>query len=109
MSDLNTVMEAQHRLQLAIGGTDPRTRTPQERMEFIREMVLACTDELHEFLQETGWKTWAESNHVNEEAAFGELCDALQFWMNLVHMLGKNGDDVLAYIEKKHQTNWKRV
>lgn len=109
MADLAEMMRAQHKLQLAIGGSDPRGRTPKEQMEYIREMTLAVTDEMHEFLQETGWKTWASSDHVNTDAAFAELVDALQFWMNLVTLLGKDGDDVARQLAKKHEINWKRV
>jgi dimeric dUTPase (all-alpha-NTP-PPase superfamily) len=109
MSDLNQMLQTQHQLQLAIGGSDPRSRTPEEQMEYVREMVLAVSSEMHEFIDETGWKTWATSNHVNTDAAFSELVDALQFWMNLVTLLGKTGDDVAAQLAKKHEINWKRV
>lgn len=61
-----------------------------ERIEGIRIMVLAATAELHEALDETGWKPWATSKHINEEAAFGELRDAWQFLTNAMLLVTMN-------------------
>lgn len=80
---LANIFAAQHRLQVR-AGMDPLTMTDAERIEYIKEMTLACTDELHEALNEIGWKTWATSRHIDEEKAFGELRDAFQFLMNLM-------------------------
>jgi dimeric dUTPase (all-alpha-NTP-PPase superfamily) len=57
---------------------------PDERIQYVKDMTLALIAELHEMLNEIGWKPWATSNHINEAAAFGELRDAWQFLMNLM-------------------------
>lgn len=82
---MQQMLENQRQLQINAYGKDPATITdPDERMDFIRWNVLALEDELHEALQETGWKPWAKSKHLNE-AAFGrELVDAWHFFMNLM-------------------------
>src|SRR5690606_25002112 len=69
-------------------GLDPADLPEEERIEFIRWNVLALTDELHEALNECGWKPWATSRHVNEEAALKELIDAWHFFMNLLWAIG---------------------
>jgi dimeric dUTPase (all-alpha-NTP-PPase superfamily) len=75
--------------------------TPEERMAAIRENVLACEDELHEALAETGWKPWATSNHINTEAFHSEMVDAWHFFMNLMLHSGMTADDLYrGYIEK---------
>ena len=63
----------------------------EARVQYIKDMILACTDELHEALAEIGWKSWATSRHVNEEAAFGELRDAWQFLMNAMMAVNQRG------------------
>lgn len=81
---LESIFEAQRKIQVLAYGKDPAEITdPKERIQFIKDMNLALQDELHEFLQETGWKPWAKSDHVNEEAAQGELIDAFLFFINL--------------------------
>jgi dimeric dUTPase (all-alpha-NTP-PPase superfamily) len=75
---------AQHELQTAAYEKDPRHLEDEERVEFIRWNVLALEDELHEMLNEVGWKPWATSRHVNEDLAMKELVDAFHFFMNLM-------------------------
>ena len=81
---LESLFNAQRQIQVLAYGKDPSEITDErERIQFIKDMNLALQDELHEFLQETGWKPWATSNHVNEQAAHGELIDAFLFFLNL--------------------------
>lgn len=70
-------------LQSKAYGKDPRELAGTERIEFFKNMKLALQDELHEALDEIGWKPWATSKHWNEEAVKGELVDAWHFFMNL--------------------------
>lgn len=59
--------------------------TPEQRVEFIKTMVLAATDELHEALAETSWKPWSSTfGEVKDDAYFGELIDLVHFVMNLL-------------------------
>lgn len=83
MIDLIELITAQRDLQLQLG-TDFERMTLDERRMFIVENVLAATDELHEALGETGWRSWASSRHLNDDAFFGELRDCWQFITNLM-------------------------
>src|SRR5690606_34705103 len=74
-ASLGQLVGLQYELQSESFGIDPLRLTDEERIEFIRWNVLALTDELHELLQEVGWKPWATSRHVNEPEATGELVD----------------------------------
>ena len=78
------LLELQHRLQVESFGIDPLALEGDERIGYIKNNVLDLLDELHEVLDEVGWKFWASSRHVNEEAALAELVDALHFFANLV-------------------------
>lgn len=83
--DIGELLKLQDDLQRAsYANGSPIALDEDERIEFIRWNVLALEDELHEMLGECGWKPWATSSHVNEDAAFGELVDALHFFMNLL-------------------------
>ena len=89
--------------------------TPEMRVNFIKNMVLAATDELHEALNETSWKPWSTSfGEVAEEAYFGELIDLWHFVMNLflVAYPGLPPEALAAAIElryaQKRKVNIKR-
>jgi phosphoribosyl-ATP pyrophosphohydrolase len=82
--------------------------TSEERMVAIRDNVLACTDELHEALGETGWKPWATSNHINTQAFWAEMVDAWHFFMNLMLHSGMTADDLYRGYLAKHDKNIKR-
>jgi len=82
--------------------------TDEERMQAIRDNVLACTDELHEALAETGWKPWASSNHVNREAFHAELVDAWHFFMNLMLHSGMTATDLYEGYVKKNAKSLQR-
>jgi dimeric dUTPase (all-alpha-NTP-PPase superfamily) len=81
---LTEMLKAQRALQVDSFKQDPCLLEGEERIEFIRWNVLALEDELHEMLQETGWKPWATSRHVNADAAIKEMIDAWHFFMNLL-------------------------
>lgn len=82
---LAEVLEAQRALQIDAFDNDPAEPESQDaRVEFMTWNVLALLDEVHEALNEIGWKPWASSRHVNADLVLNELIDALHFWMNLV-------------------------
>lgn len=93
-NDLTELVRKQHQLQVDAHDADPLTMTNEERVVFIRWNVLALENELHEMLQEVGWKPWATSRHVNEQAALRELVDAFHFLMNLALAIAPRGWDV---------------
>jgi dimeric dUTPase (all-alpha-NTP-PPase superfamily) len=102
MDRLVHMMEMQRKLQQRYNdGRDLTEFDDEERIEAIRINVLACTSELHEALDETGWKTWASSNHINHKAFYGEIVDAWHFLMNLMLHTGMSAEDLyVGYIEK---------
>jgi hypothetical protein len=79
------LLTMQERLQREAYATDIGQLTPEQRVNFIKDMVLAATDELHEALAETSWKPWASTfGEVNDDAFFAELVDLVHFVMNLL-------------------------
>jgi hypothetical protein len=99
---LTRMLQMQRELQLMYNkGKTIEQFTDEERMQAIRDNVLACTDELHEAMNESGWKPWATSNHLNREAFKSELVDAWHFFMNLMLHSGMTADDLYrGYIAK---------
>lgn len=94
--------------------TDPTDFPERLRPEWIAQMVLACTDELHEALNEVGWKPWASSRHINEEKCFGELRDAWQFLTNAMFTVYQVSPSELAELleeslDAKLKKNYARV
>lgn len=102
----------QERLQILAFDKDPMTLRGDERADFIRWNALALEDELHEMLQEVGWKPWATSRHMNEEAFLDEAVDLLHFLGNLLLTTGLGIDDLEAKLqekyEAKHEENLRR-
>ena len=79
------LLRKQYDLQTEAYGMDLASFEPERRVQFIKDMVLAATDELHEALNETSWKPWSSTfGEVNEDAYFGELIDLVHFVMNLL-------------------------
>ena len=100
---------AQHELQVNTFGKDPKNGlTPDEQMDWIRWNVLALTDELHELMQETGWKPWATSKHINRDAYVSELVDSFHFFMNLMLLVDCSPDELLEKYFHKRKINIQR-
>lgn len=95
----------QHYLQTEVYGYDYEAMTDEERVTFIKDMVLATEDELHEALDEVGWKPWATSRHVNREAYVGELVDALHFILNLCLVVEVEPEELFTRYMAKSEVN----
>jgi dimeric dUTPase (all-alpha-NTP-PPase superfamily) len=108
MSALQMILDRQRELQKKHYGVDVTTLSDEERAQYIRDMSLALADELHEALNETGWKPWATSRHVNRQAYLGELIDVLHFWCNLVLITNTNEKEILDMYFAKADKNAKR-
>lgn len=112
MTELYEMIAAQRNLQEKLGHHFEQM-TQNERIDYIKENALALTDEVHEALAETGWKSWATSRHVNREPYLGELRDAWQFLTNM--MLAVEPDPVKLAdwfadaLSEKHDVNHRRV
>lgn len=78
---LRTILQQQLDLQRTYD-TDPTQMRGDDRIHWFITMIVACEDELHEALNEVGWKPWTSSRHIDEDKAFNELRDALQFLIN---------------------------
>lgn len=105
---LTDALKAQLELQKKSFGSDPTKLEGDERADWIRWNVLALQDELHEALQETGWKPWATSRHVNRAAYISELVDAFHFFMNLMLVVDCSADEFLDKYAEKRQINVQR-
>lgn len=105
---MQEALDAQHNLQIDSFGNDPKSLTDDQKVEWIRWNVLALEDELHEALQEVGWKPWAKSKHVNRDAYISELVDAFHFLMNLMLVVDCSADEFLDKYFEKRKVNQKR-
>lgn len=105
---LDEWLRLQNELQRETYGTDVARLDTEQRIEFISWNVLALTDELHEALAETGWKPWATSRHINEEAFKDELVDAFHFMGNLILASGMHSDELMSRYRKKRRRNEQR-
>jgi hypothetical protein len=86
---IDFMFRLQEQLQHEIIGLHPSQLDDDEKMGYIREQALALLDEVHEALGETGWKSWASSNHINRDAYVSELAaDAMRFLINLLLVAG---------------------
>lgn len=108
-SDLQMMMNRQAELQKRIQGSDPREWPDERKMAYLREQAVALLSELAEALNETGWKTWATSNHINRDAFLSEGVDMLQFWMNMIALTGATASEIRNKLERKHFINYRRL
>ena len=82
---LTELLSLQLRLQREHMNVNPLTLDGADRVAYVRDMVLACTDELHEALNEVTWKPWTTGGpRVHDEHLFAELIDVLHFVFNLL-------------------------
>lgn len=91
------------------GVVDLKLSDPETTARMIREQTLACVAELMEAMEETGWKPWATSRHVNVEAFRSELVDAFRFWLNLVHISGMSAEGLFQKFMQSHTKTAQRV
>lgn len=108
MDRLSEIFARQLRLQQVINGYDLDEQDDETRIRNIKENVLACTDELHEALNEVGWKQWATSRHINEDAFKKELIDAAHFLINLLLHAGVTADEFFTLYLTKNKRNFER-
>ena len=92
-------------LQRTAFDVDPPYLDDEERAEFVRWNILAATDELHEALNEVGWKPWATDRYFNRDAFVGELIDVMHFIGNLLVTAGVTGEELSQRYHSKQQRN----
>lgn len=112
MIDLIELIAAQRNLQLRLGN-DTAHMSVEDRITYIKDNMLAASDELHEALHEVGWKPWASSTRINNNEFFGELRDCWQFLTNLMLVVEPDPATLAARLavelRKKHVVNYARI
>lgn len=77
-------LQTQLELQLSAFDNDPRWLADGPRAEFLRWNAFALEDEIHEAMQEVGWKPWASDKFFNRDAFMDEMVDAFHFFGNML-------------------------
>lgn len=103
------MLNMQENLQRRLIGISPSALEGNERAVYIRNMVLALTDELHEALRETGWKPWSTKRHLNRDPYVDELVDAFHFFMNLMLVAGVSWEELETCYKAKNHVNFMRA
>lgn len=107
--NLFNTFSAQADFQRHINAHPEDIEDPQELIDYIVYMKTALDDELHEMLNETGWKPWATSRHINMEGMKSELVDAFQFFMNLCFAARMDAGELMIRHANKLQKNYERA
>jgi hypothetical protein len=94
MDRFEELFRLQHDLQVESFGYNFQRMLPADRILYIKEMYIGAGRELGEALDETGWKSWATSRHINRDAYVGELVDVLHFWINMLLVLGDDPEEL---------------
>lgn len=106
---LRRIFALQFDLQEKILGQYVTGLTLTERIAYIKEMVLAATDELHELLGEVSWKSWASVDpYINRDRAVKEAVDVMHFVVNIMLTLGVSPEELLTRYVSKNAVNHKR-
>ena len=107
--DFKELLDRQRDIQrVFLNGPTPVELPPDRKMAFLMETGLALIKEMGEALDETGWKPWASSNHINSDAYRGELADVFIFLMNAMLIDGMTTDELWRLVEAKQQINLDR-
>lgn len=102
------LLERQRTIQKVFIGDDPGNLDPERKMAFIMETGTALIHEVVEAMNETGWKPWASSNHINVEAYGEELADVFIFLMNMMLIAGITTRDLALLVDQKQSKNLRR-
>lgn len=106
---LDYLLAAQRRIEEGWGRL-PDTSDPVAVSEYIRQVVLCATDELHEALAEVHWKPWKEPRGIKDVAKYREeMADVLHFILDLYIAAGLTGQDIVDDYMTKHAENLSRL
>lgn len=98
---LELMLKKQRNIQEDVYDHNFQKMTPAERSAYIKEMVLAAVHELHEALDETGWKSWSKADHFFPDLYTAELVDVWLMLMNLFLATGMNPDEIACLISDR--------
>ena len=101
------MLESQKAFQKSLG-YDFDSMSDEVKIQFIKEMKLALEAELQEALDETGWKPWATSRHINREAYVAEMVDVWHFTMNMLLVVGVTPEEFVRKYHEKLNKNYAR-
>jgi dimeric dUTPase (all-alpha-NTP-PPase superfamily) len=105
---LHDIIEAQSAFQKRVG-RDFETCSMAERIQSIKDDIIALEDELHEALAETTWKPWVKGEpEINRDKYVGELIDALHFLCNLFLVVGADAHEIHERYFRKNKINHQR-
>lgn len=94
---LAEMLRAQLELQIkSMKDGNPQQLTGDEMADFMRWNAFALEDEIHEAMQEVGWKPWATHRGIAEEAFLEEMVDAWHFFMNMLLCALPDSPEVIA-------------
>lgn len=83
---------------------------PDAVSQYIRDVILCATDELHEVLAEVHWKPWKDSRGIKDVGKYREeMADVLHFILDLYLAAGLTGRDIVLDYMTKHYENLNRV
>jgi len=98
-------LESTDALQKSAYGKDIAGLSEEERVEYVRIMLLALVDETMEALHEISWKPWAKAKYFNRDAFIGELVDASHFIANCAIAAGCTDEEWEARYRGKQAKN----
>lgn len=110
MTRLTQMLEMQRELQRNSYNVDPGLLgTRSEGIQYIKDMVLAAEDELHEILGEVDWKPWTQGERkINHDGVKKEIVDLWHFMMNLMLVVNMSSDELYTMYMKKCAVNAER-
>ena len=108
MDRLAEMIEMQRALQQKINGYDVLDEDDEQRIANFKISLFALEHELHEAVDEMGWKEWATSRHFNARRVQEELVDAWHFFMNLMLHAGMHADELYDMYVLKNAINHRR-
>ena len=101
---LERMLATQRDLQKRVMRYPLDTLTTEQRVAYVKDMVLALSNELQaEVLGEVSWKPWTTGPaYVNASAYKGELVDCWHFFMNLMLAVDMTADELYeGYLAKR--------
>lgn len=111
MDRLEHMLKLQTELQIRYTGDHPALLQGDAQKDYIRTMVLACTDELHEALREIPWKPWSGRQfygYEEQDKFMDEMVDVFHFYMNLMLVVGMPAEELYRRYLRKNGINHDR-
>jgi hypothetical protein len=115
--DMQNQLQIQMRLvNRDLEGSPLYMLTNEQKLSFLRWNHSALIIELSEAMEETGWKPWASSRHMNYAGFIKEMVDGWHFFMNMLLVaaaiegktLDEVGDDFTQEYITKNAKNLRR-